>query len=294
VARIWPVHLFTCLMAFCLLPFVSLYGHVWWKLALPANLLLVHAWIPFQGTALSFNGVSWSLSVEVFFYLCFPWLLRSLKQRGSLPLLAGTFGLGFMIVVTAAIFWPSHAIYFAVFNPICRLFEFVLGMATCRLWLDKKRSAKNPSTWFGYELLMVVFSLLAVVAAPRWGTGWASAMPIATWLGTDLCALAFASLIWIFAFQAGPISRVLSLRFLTRFGEISFAVYMCHQILLRWFALSPIGTASEAWRIFALYLLITLAVSAAIFYLIETPARHVIVSAYKRWSPRKRNVRPAT
>src|ERR1700761_6973045 len=67
-ARIWPVHLFCLALIFCLLPFSWLDGHASWPTTLPANILLLHAWLPYQGSVLSYNGVSWSLSVEAFFY----------------------------------------------------------------------------------------------------------------------------------------------------------------------------------------------------------------------------------
>ena len=82
-----------------LLPFTSLLGHAHWPITIPANLLLVQAWGPFHGSALSYNGVAWSLSVEAFFYLTFPWLLAGMKKMGSLPLLAGSFIFGGALVL---------------------------------------------------------------------------------------------------------------------------------------------------------------------------------------------------
>ncbi len=52
-ARIWPVHIFTLVLIFCVLPFNWLDGHASWEITLPANILLLHAWLPFQGSGLS-------------------------------------------------------------------------------------------------------------------------------------------------------------------------------------------------------------------------------------------------
>jgi peptidoglycan/LPS O-acetylase OafA/YrhL len=287
LARIWPVHLVTLVMVLCLFPFRSLLGHASWPVTLPANLLLVHAWLPFKGSALSFNGVSWSLSVEALFYLCFPWLLSALKRRGFPLVLAASFGLGFILVLLATIFWPANAAFVGTFNPLCRLFEFVLGMSTCRFWLEGSGRTTTLGAWMGYEALALVVSLALVVGLPLMIQALGLANPVAYWLGSTVCAAGFAGVIWIFAHQAGPLSRMLSKRFLTWFGEISFAVYMCHQIILRWLGETFIGDTTEAFRVFAVYLLLTLVIAAAIFYLVETPARHAIVSAYKRRAARR-------
>jgi len=280
-ARIWPVHVLTCLMALILVPWENLLGHASWPITLPANLLLVHAWLPFKGSALSFNGVSWSLSVELFFYLCFPWLLGFFKKRGSAFPLAWSFGLGFMLVSLTTIYWPAYADSVGNFNPACRIFEFVLGMATCRFWLEGQGRATNVQ-WLACETLVLIMGVVLVVSLPVLIVALGIANPAVHWLGSEVCALEFASLIWVLAHQAGPISRMLSQRYLTWFGEISFAVYMCHQIILKRIGVNQLQDNVQAFSKFAIYTFLTLVVSAAIFHLVETPARHAIVSAYKR------------
>jgi peptidoglycan/LPS O-acetylase OafA/YrhL len=287
LSRIWPVHLVTCLMALLLLPWENLLGHASWQITLPANLLLVQAWLPFKGSTLSFNGVSWSLSVEGFFYLCFPWLLGLLKRRRSSFVLAAAFGLGFLIVSLATIFWPANASIVGSFNPACRLFEFVLGMTTCKFWLEGKEQATNVSAWLGYEALVLSMGLVLVVSLPLIIGALGMVNPAVNWLGSTICAFGFAGLIWVLAHQAGPISRMLSQRYLTWLGEISFAVYMCHQIILRRMGVDDLLDPARAWWKFAIYALVTLIASAAIFHLVETPSRHALVSAYKRWSARR-------
>lgn len=288
-ARIWPVQMVTLIMVFLALPFSRLLGHASWPLTLPANILLVHAWLPFKGAVLSYNGVSWSLSVESFFYLSFPWLLAGLHRWGPRFLLAGAFGFGFIIILLATIYWPANAPFVSTFNPVCRVFEFVLGMATCKFWLAGKEARETDrSSWLGRELLVVMISLILVLTLPAAIMESRIANPTTGWLASETCALGFAALIWVFAQEAGPISKALSKRYLTWLGEISFSVYMCHQIILR--RLLPdeyrFTDTTQALEYFVLVLLLTLIVAAAIFHLVETPARHAIVAAYKRRSKR--------
>ena len=151
-ARIWPVHLFTLILIFCVLPFQWQEGHASWPITLPANILLLHAWLPWQGSALSYNGVSWSLSVEAFFYFCFPWLLGFMKTRGTALPLAISFVLALVIVLLATICLPHQAAFVWPFNPLTRLFEFVLGMSACRWWMSERAAARAVTTWSGLEL----------------------------------------------------------------------------------------------------------------------------------------------
>ena len=286
LARIWPVHLFTLVLALIVMPWDHLLGHASWPVTLPANIFLVHAWLPIKGSVLSFNGVSWSLSVEAFFYLCFPWILVGMNRRGSPLFLAGSFSIGFAIILLVTLFWPAQAAYFGNFNPVCRLFEFVLGMASCKYWLQGPRAGANSSQWLGYELIAVLLSLILVIGIPVLLMAAGIVNAATSWIGAELCALGFAMLIWVFAHQAGAISQALSKRWLTWLGEISFAVYMCHQIILRRLVPVAIDNVPAALETFGVVIVLTLIVAAAIFHLVETPSRHAIVSAYKRFVPR--------
>lgn len=82
VARIYPAHwivTFTLVLPAVISLFIK-YGatrDAW--LPLISNLMLVHAWNSQRFYFLSLNVVTWSLSVEIFFYVCFI-LLRRLQD----------------------------------------------------------------------------------------------------------------------------------------------------------------------------------------------------------------------
>lgn len=117
-----------------------------------ATLFLVHSWIPeAQFVATSINGVTWSLSVELVFYLLFPLLLPlvnkiwenrlwfSLAGVGVVALLAPVVALTFLPDQPPGPFnpdtsWPQ--MWFTHFFPVARGMEFLAGMVMARIVLS--------------------------------------------------------------------------------------------------------------------------------------------------------------
>ncbi|MBO1337572.1 acyltransferase [Streptomyces sp. VRA16 Mangrove soil] len=130
VARIVPLHLAAtvpCIWVF------HVWGGVPWDLpSFLASVFLVQTWFPGVVPMFPGNGVSWTLSVEAFFYLLFPLVIRGayrLRTRTLLALAAA--GLVAMAAVNS---WalthlsPFHAEWL-MRNPLARLPEFALGTA---------------------------------------------------------------------------------------------------------------------------------------------------------------------
>ena len=107
-------------------------GHV-------AELLLIQAWVPDNQVYAGGNGVTWSLSVEMFFYLVFPFAivgLRRLRGRGVAVTAAVTLALmaGLPLIVSLAGLSTYSSLYYWLFFvfPPYRFGEFLLGMLLAR------------------------------------------------------------------------------------------------------------------------------------------------------------------
>ena len=132
IARIWPLHLLTMLLALFAPPLptsseVSMLGAL-------SVATLTQAWIPVSPFLNAFNGVSWSLSCEAFFYLMFPLLFKHLKStrqyRAFVVVPAGAVAL---FVLLAAVTSIPIADYLLAGMPLFRLAEFIVGMLLARL-----------------------------------------------------------------------------------------------------------------------------------------------------------------
>src|SRR6185437_14997298 len=76
--KIYPNHLVTFIAAAFLLGLIT--KQVFNVRYAILNLLLLHSWFPQFPINNSFNDVTWSLSCEAFFYLCFPFLIRLIDR----------------------------------------------------------------------------------------------------------------------------------------------------------------------------------------------------------------------
>jgi peptidoglycan/LPS O-acetylase OafA/YrhL len=277
-ARIWPVHLVTLILVLVALPFFHILGHASWPITLPLNFLLLQSWLPWKGSMLSFNGVSWSLCVEAYFYFCFPWLLILFRRWGGALLLAACFlqGLTVAAVGQLAFGWPHE---YTSFFPACRLFEFALGMQACRLWQDR---APGKSISPLHEILSLIVGLIFVMGVATLVLKSASPLPLVPWFVTEISAFFFAWIIWTFAHHAGPVSRALSMPLAVQLGQVSFSLYMFHQIVQRFLQVYGYDTVMPPAAAFVIYLTVSMIGAYLLFYAVENPARHWIVGAYRR------------
>ncbi|MFJ8505677.1 acyltransferase family protein [Streptomyces avermitilis] len=263
IARIYPVHLVTAaialLMGFTLAhqPKPTLHQAV-------ANVLLVHSWRrPWWQTL---DPVSWSLACEAFFYAVFPLLavlLRRLGARGATAL-AGLSVLAVVLLARADMHhWVSQPLNSF---PAARLPEFVLGAAVARLvilgrWRGPGLEASLALAIIGYFFVPQVTA--GYPATPCTVVGFALLIP----------AAAVADLRGLPSLWRRP--------WLVRLGELSFAFYMVHLLVLRagtnllgknpHYAI-PGGLAATA-AAFA----VALGLSWALYEGVERPARRLLL-----------------
>src|SRR5665213_4402581 len=134
LCRIWPLQFLVALFAFTALASqekpTGAAGHV-------LQVVLLQAWSPKQKIYFGGNGVSWSLSCELFFYLLFPLVirpLRGLSRRGLLAAGGATIALLAIVPALALAHGVSAPIYYWLFFvfPPYRFGEFFLGMILAR------------------------------------------------------------------------------------------------------------------------------------------------------------------
>ena len=291
IARIWPLHAVCLLLTILLVTAPEPFN----PFALLANVLLLHAWLPWDRIFFSYNYVSWSISTELFFYLTFPFLMAC-KLRWILFGIAVSASIAVGLAGTAEWFdldtWKTTANQLSATgllytDPLTRFAEFLIGMATARLFLRRLSLPQDTQLrWTLYELGSFALFCLGYLwlssgklinAAEQGGpmlytlvTEWADHVALAPFA---------ALLILVVAQQRGMVARALSQRWLVFAGEISFALYLVHQLFLRAmqsYVAHP-GTAEFAW-----YMMTILVAAVLLHTLVERPARRWLVSRIGR------------
>jgi peptidoglycan/LPS O-acetylase OafA/YrhL len=213
-ARIYPLHmLLLVIVAGLILSGTAMLGGQFdTLLTFVLNVFLVQGWAHPYGIAFSWNAPSWTISIEFFAYLFFPFL-AVIMRRGHNLVVCGIGTLAIFATLTVA--YPlSFPRYFAM---------FVLGMFACEIFF-RYCSTIKPS-W--------PFDAAVVIAVPcvMWAgyQGWLyTTVPIAGgWLYTTV---PIASAVLIFGlYREGPIGRWLVGNPVAVFlGNISYALYLSH------------------------------------------------------------------
>ncbi|GAA1522212.1 acyltransferase [Sphaerisporangium rubeum] len=287
--KIYPNHLVTFVVAGALLLLTAQQLAPWPTLA---GLFLVQSWVPDVVYPNTMNFVSWSLSCELLFYLCFPWLLRALNRvraRGlwltaaamvAVILVApvvSTFAIGgtpLPFIADGSLSFEQ--IWFVYFFPPVRAAEFVLGMVAARLVIAGHR----PPIPLLPALLVAVAGYAVNSSVPYlFGVAGLAAL----WLTPLVAAAAVTDL----RATRSPFRG----RTMVRLGEWSFAFYMVHGLVVTYLPLwlvqgRDLGAASRI-GLLVLALALCLLLAYALFTWVESPA-------VRRFGSRRTTAAPPT
>lgn len=279
IAKIVPNHVVTF---FCALAITGLGAATAGEAA--ANLLLLHAWIPADTAFFSINHPSWSLSAELFFYLAFPFVLPLVKRipRPKLLLIgAGLIGLITIAPLVAGVlpqgevFGANHLesplygasipqIWAVYALPPVRFLEFALGMLAARAVNEKIL----PSIPLGPAILLAVIGYVVSLFLPiAWQMDAAYVLPVLV-------------LVTAAAQDKAP-PGIFASRTAVRLGELSFAFYMVHDIVLTAARtvlgpdpLQPLAATGAVLAAFA----ISIGAAYLLWRLVEVPANNALRS----------------
>ncbi|MDB5733471.1 MAG: hypothetical protein JWN16_108 [Alphaproteobacteria bacterium] len=224
--RLYPLHLFMLLWILGLVIALRALGHAGGYLSIfdakyhqdistqgfALSVLLIHAWNTMP--SLTWNGVSWFVSVEFALCLLFPvllWLAEGKVWRGFALIGCGLAGL------TALLLTSQHGLDITFHNGVLRgLSDFTVGVGLAVLFRRVKARDRMPD-WVHSVLQVTLLALLGYIIMH---TGWShTRYDIFTVL--PLMALVFA-----LAFDRGIVARGLQMKLPQLLGEWSYAIYL--------------------------------------------------------------------
>jgi len=255
VARIYPLHVCTLIVA----AFLIRDAEKNTPIAFLLQLGLLQTWVPYRHYTFSFNAPAWSISDEAFFYALFPLIVVAifrLKLSFAQCVVTMCAIYAALTVLVVRSYSSAGSFEWAMFQfPPTRLVEFICGILVAEAF------SKNPlklGTWAATALevlLPAAFLLAALLPIP------------APLIGTTFTTPLAVAIVFIFALRAGYVSRLLSARPLVYLGEVSFAIYMVHYMIVR-----EVNTA--------LAIALTLAVAIFAHELIEKPAQRFLLRLF--------------
>jgi peptidoglycan/LPS O-acetylase OafA/YrhL len=300
-ARIYPVYLIGFLLA---MPFVlnaiwQVHGHA--HEAVTGGILaatMLQSWIPRYATF--WNIPAWSMSDEAFFYALFPLVLFRMRRLNSTRGLVGTMtvcwaisilkepAIGFIAHRWAAFSGtaanPMSVANITHYSPLCRLPEFVAGMALGRIMLLRGapgvRGGRLAMLTLGPAVAILVLAAMGDYR-PTWVNSSGALTPL------------FAMIVWSLSVEDGVVARMLSNRGLVFLGDSSYAIYILHLPLFAIYSeltahLLPHSATSVNLSLFnylspMLFIVVMLCVCGFVYKSIEIPARNRVRQALEGW-----------
>ncbi|MFJ2684514.1 acyltransferase family protein [Pseudomonas sp. NPDC087342] len=297
IARIWPAHIAAIVLLYLLTSSLNLgaLSHLQAGFTALANLFLIQSLIPLRDVFLTFNGVAWSISTEMFFYLTFPLLITSIIPGWKAKLLFISFIVALFLGFSIAWNIPADDASSQVsmmgllyVNPLVRLLEFFAGILACGAYQKIRANADGkPTSLFSVvECLTVALAIGAMWLTPKLTTFLGMHGVIGTALNYYLIKsgsfVFFALLIVAFALGKGILSRALSNPLLVLLGEISFSLYLVHMTLFQWYvANEPYFSNIPLYIRGPAFWLLALGTAFLMQRAIENPCRKLILSINK-------------
>jgi peptidoglycan/LPS O-acetylase OafA/YrhL len=279
IARIYPVHLIClliCIAAFSVNRW-TLAGYIGTRIGTLANVFLVHDWVPgHPEIRQAWNGVSWSLSAEFFFYVFAPFLIRRSQRASSTSLI--NLSIALFLTHLAAGVLAVHAGSatvedFMIFHPVPLFPEFIYGIVAACLVQRGLRVMPNTLVKIGSFLPLLLYCYVTPTGR--------NAM-----LMMDLAVPPFLILIVAISvddIELGP-SKTLTSRVLQRIGDASYSLYMIHAILLgaAAIAMHQFGLDTHPTSLVIAYSLMTIPVAILFYKWVELPTRIFMLRTFSR------------
>lgn len=286
IARILPVYLLA--LALSVYFFHEREKHL--GTAIFLNLTFLQSWFPPYASSL--NIPAWSLSVEAFFYLTFPLALFAIKRSNISWVKLAAISIGLYFFTQAILsnllslqlknneFPPIHDLIY--YFPLAHYCSFLLGIAGGLLYVQNSEKFSQKGL---VPFILLILTLTAnYIALQKPGTiSYVAGIPFA--FGASFYSLPFLLFILSLAYAKNFLTKIISLPFLVVLGEASYSLYIL-QAPVHEFYISQFSGYTEKYLTsdgdFFLFLAFLSIISIASFYLIEKPAKKIILRLYSK------------
>lgn len=232
LARVWPVYLVTLHLAVALVIFTLNIGHAppdppipFTAVSYVRQLLLMQLWFEpfFDGS--SWNGPAWSISAEWLAYLLFGVMVLVIFRMARVTRARGLLALAFVFTLPPVMLLLATGWFYTPWSWLPRIVTQFAAGALASAAVRKLRPSDRARRGAGYVSLVLAVAIVGAVY-------WLDAHPLTTVSDSSgLVDILFMPLVVTLTIGTGSLPMVLSTRPMVYGGEISFGLYMVHEIV---------------------------------------------------------------
>ncbi|HET6733075.1 acyltransferase family protein [Mycobacterium sp.] len=302
LARVWPVYLVTLHLAALWIIFTLYVGHVP-SLAVDQlnavsyvrQLLLVQLWFQPYFDGSSWDGPAWSISAEWLAYLLFAPLVLVIFRISHATRARSLTWLAVAASLPPVLLLLSSGQFYTPWSWLPRIvMQFTAG-ALVAAAVGRLRPTDRARRWAGYVSVLLIGAIVGLMYVLH-----AHPLPDVYDSG-GLVDVLFVPLVMTLAIGVGSLPRLLSTRVMIFGGQVSFCLYMVHELVHTawvWAAEQFQLTLAGSWGKLLVAGLLAFAFGAAIllFHFVEEPARRwmrAMMYAREAIDPRSRRANAA-
>lgn len=264
LARLYPLFLFALVLFFI---FGQKLHFSWIDIVL--NLSLLQAWIP--PYPLSLNSPAWAISVEILFYVSFPFLINRLSRQSSTALIwfiiASWLCNTLVLYLNIEVFKANRDFMF--FFPPFHILTFVPGVCSGLLFMRHREQLLKYINHLGLITFVAIgLSIYLFI----------SKQPVIKYQHNGLFAPVFLLFVYWFSLSKSWVANLFSLRIFQYLGELSYGIYILQVpvFYIFYYILHPYFHF-ETNTGFAVYFSTLFLISVAAFEAIEKPCKNLIL-----------------
>lgn len=282
LARVWPIYLVTMHLALLWVIFTLHVGHVptedlsrFTAISYVRQVLLVQLWFEpfFDGT--SWDGPAWSISAEWLAYLLFGVLVLAVYRMMRVTSARGLAILAIIASLPPLLLLLATGEFYSPWSWLPRIvMQFTAGALACAA-VRKISPTDSARRAAGYCSALLIAAMVAILY-------YFDSHPISGLYDSGgLVDVLFVPLVMALAIGIGSLPALLSTRAMVYGGQISFCLYMVHELVhtsWNWAAkqfdiVLDEGATAAKWMVCGLLVAATL-LSMLLFHAVEEPGRH--------------------
>lgn len=282
LARVWPIYLVTMHLALLWVIFTLHVGHVptedlsrFTAISYVRQVLLVQLWFEpfFDGT--SWDGPAWSISAEWLAYLLFGVLVLAVYRMMRVTSARGLAILAIIASLPPLLLLLATGEFYSPWSWLPRIvMQFTAGALACAA-VRKISPTDSARRAAGYCSALIIAAMVAILY-------YFDSHPISGLYDSGgLVDVLFVPLVMALAIGIGSLPALLSTRVMVYGGQISFCLYMVHELVhtsWNWAAkqfdiVLDEGATEAKWMVCGLLVAATL-LSMLLFHAVEEPGRH--------------------